>query len=90
MPVLLKNRAVTERLLFMEMVQVVLAQSPPQPPKKAPCPAMGDRVTVVPGAKSAVQVPEVWVPNISHEIPAGEEVTVPPATLLASARTVRR
>jgi hypothetical protein len=56
---LLKNRAVTARLSFMVTVQVLLpAHASPHPPKMEVCPAVGDRVTVVPEAKSAVQLPE--------------------------------
>jgi len=46
------------------------AQAPDQPEKSEPGPASAVSVTAVPSAKPALQVP-------GHEIPAGEELTVP-------------
>jgi hypothetical protein len=68
------NVAVTDLAAFTARVHVAAvpadAQSPPQPPKVEPAVALAVRVTLVPLAKLAVQIP-------GQVIPAGVLITVP-------------
>ena len=71
------NTADTVRATLIGTTHGVVVHAPPQPVNVEEAPGAADRVTEVPGAKSAAQVPDA-TPAVTVQLtPAGDEVIVP-------------